>query len=99
SAKVAERCDGRTLNQTQGLGGASTVGVLAAIQHRLYERPVREVEFGREIGREGAEFDLGRPAPAARAAHVFPDLLPPLTLCPHPPTSFVHECSRRRKAC
>src|SRR5438445_9456445 len=33
STRVAGRCDGRTVNQTQGLSGPPTVGVIAAIQH------------------------------------------------------------------
>src|SRR5882724_9265237 len=78
----------RTMNQTQGLRGPSTLGVIAAIQHRLRERAGREVELGREIGCEGAELGPEPCALAARATHVFPDLLPPhARLRPHPPHS------------
>jgi hypothetical protein len=55
SAPVAGPFDRRTVNQTQGLGGSSTLGVIAAIQHRLHERAVREVEVGGKIRSEGAE--------------------------------------------
>src|SRR5206468_689698 len=88
-AKVSGRWDGRTLNQAQGLGGPSTVGVIAAIHHRLRDRALGEVELRREIGREHAELGPGPRAPAARAAHGFPDLLPsPPRLHPHPPHSL-----------
>lgn len=84
-------------NQTQGLRGPSTLGVIAAIQHHLRQRAVREIEVGGEIRRESAEVGAGPRAPATRAAHVFPDLLPPPIRCPHPPhLPRVHYHDRRQ---